>query len=86
MTLVWAENAWADYLNWQETDRKMAKRINKLIKDTIKTPFENIGKPEPLRFEFAGKWSRRTDEEHRLVYEVKNNELIIYQCRKHYYQ
>lgn len=90
MDLVWTPNAWEDYLYWQITDTKKLLRINELIKDTQRSPFRGIGKPEPLRFDLAGKWSRRIDDEHRLVYEVvegkgKNKkELVILQCRYHY--
>ncbi len=84
MKLTWAENAWDDYLYWQATDRKLLKRINALIKDIKRNPFEGIGDPEPLRHNWSGYWSRRINREHRLVYKVKDNELLIAQCRYHY--
>ncbi len=84
MKLIWTIQALEDYLYWQTNDKSMLKKINSLIKETQRTPFEGIGKPEPLRFEFAGKWSRRINAEHRLVYEFKNDDLIIFQCRYHY--
>ncbi len=78
------EDAWADYLYWQATDRAMIKRIHVLIEDIQRSAFEGIGKPEPLRHGLSGFWSRRIDEEHRLVYKVENRTLIIAQCRYHY--
>lgn len=84
MKLIWTEAAWDDYLYWQVTDKSLLKKINTLIKTIQRTPFEGIGKPEPLRFELAGKWSRRINDEHRLVYEIDNGQLIIFQCRYHY--
>ncbi|MEQ8581681.1 MAG: Txe/YoeB family addiction module toxin [Marinoscillum sp.] len=84
MTLVFTENAWEDYVYWQKVDRKMVKKIKDLIKVIKRTPFDGIGKPEPLRYDLAGYWSRRIDLEHRLVYQVSGNELLIYACRYHY--
>lgn len=84
MKLLFVEDAWDDYLYWQKTDKKILKRINTLIKETKRTPFSGIGKPEPLRFDMAGCWSRRIDAEHRLVYKADDNQLIILQCRYHY--
>lgn len=86
MNLIWTENAWEEYLYWQTTDKKLLQRINALIKDIKRSPFEGIGKPEPLKFELAGKWSRRINDEHRLVYEVAERKVkvIIYQCKYHY--
>mgnify|MGYP002624733155 CR=1 FL=1 len=84
MKLSWTYLAWEDYIYWQTNDKKTLKRINTLIKSIQRTPFEGIGKPEHLRFDLAGKWSRRISEQHRLVYEVKTNSMIIYQCRYHY--
>jgi len=84
MKLVWTENAWRDYLFWQETDKSLLKRVNALIKDIQRTPFEGIGKPEKLRHEQSGYWSRRIDQEHRLVYKVEGEVLSIAQCRFHY--
>lgn len=84
MMLSWTELAWDSYLYWQAIDKKILSRINDLIKDIKRSPFNGIGKPEPLKFELAGKWSRRITDEHRLVYQVKDNQLIIFQCRYHY--
>jgi toxin YoeB len=84
MKITWTNLAWESYLYWQVYDKVILKKINALTKDIQRTPFEGIGKPEPLKFDLAGKWSRRVNDEHRLVYEVKNNELIIFQCRYHY--
>ena len=78
------ERAWQDYLYWQETDKQILKRINALIKDIQRNPFEGIGKPEPLKHQFAGFWSRRINDEHRLVYTFVESDLIIIQCRYHY--
>lgn len=84
MMLLWTDKAWEDYLFWQENDRKILKRINALIKDTQRNPFEGLGNPEPLKHQFSGFWSRRIDREHRLVYQVENDTLVIAQCRFHY--
>lgn len=84
MILSWAETAWEDYLYWQKTDKKILKRINILIKDVKRQPFNGMGDPEPLKHNWSGYWSRRIDREHRLVYKVTNNTLIIAQCRYHY--
>lgn len=85
MNLVWTELAWEDYLFWQKSDRDLLKKINVLIKDIQRDPFSGIGKPEALRFELSGKWSRRIDQEHRLVYKIEDSQIVIYQCRYHYY-
>jgi len=82
--LSWADNAWDDYLYWQKTDKKILKRINTLIKDTQRQPFLGIGEPEPLKHNWTGYWSRRINREHRLVYKIKEEQLIIAQCRYHY--
>ena len=82
--IIWTDLAWESYLFWQQNDKKILKRINELIKDIKRNPFQGIGKPEPLKFELAGKWSRRINEEHRLVYQINNHELIIFQCLYHY--
>ena len=84
MGLTFTENAWEDYLYWQKTDKKMVQKINELIKSIQRTPFEGIGKPEPLKFDLGGYWSRRIDREHRLVYQVVENELLVIGCRYHY--
>ncbi len=84
MRITFSKNAWDDYLSWQSEDKKMLKKINELIKDIQRNPFTGIGKPEPLKFDLAGYWSRRIDREHRIVYQVINNDLLIYSCRYHY--
>lgn len=84
MKLVFTESAWDDYLWFQENDRRLLKRINSLIKEAIRTPSEGIGKPERLRANLSGYWSRRINEEHRLVYGVTETELIVISCRFHY--
>lgn len=84
MRLVWTPHAWDDYRYWQDTDKSMVKRINRLIEDCTRHPFEGIGKPEPLKHLLSGSWSRRIDEEHRLVYQIDGNDLVIVQARFHY--
>ncbi len=78
------EQAWIDYLYWQQTDKQILKRINLLIKDIQRNPFSGIGKPEPLKHQFSGFWSRRINDEHRLVYTFIETDLVIIQCRYHY--
>lgn len=82
--LAWTGEAWSDYLYWQGQDKKTLKRINKLINETLRTPFEGIGKPEALKENLSGFWSRRIDETHRLVYAVDDEHLTIIACRYHY--
>lgn len=82
--LAWTDEAWADYIYWQSQDKKTLKRINRLIIDTKRDPFEGIGKPEPLRENLSGFWSRRIDETNRLVYAVDDDYLTIIACRYHY--
>jgi toxin YoeB len=82
--LVFHERAWEDYLNWQATDPKLLERLNALIKECCRTPFAGIGKPEPLRGALSGWWSRRLTKEHRLVYRLQDDSLLIAQCRYHY--
>jgi len=84
MLLIFTENAWEDYRYWLKIDKKITKKINESIKDIQRNPFDGTGKPEPLKHDLAGYWSRRIDNEHRLVYQVINNELLIYACRYHY--
>ena len=84
MLLVWDDNAWQDYLWWQQQDRKILKRINLLLQDITRNGNEGIGKPEPLKYDFAGYWSRRIADEHRLVYKVTDTEVRIATCRYHY--
>ena len=82
--VVFSDEAWEDYLYWQETDRSMVRRINQLIKDIRRSPYEGIGKPEPLKHQLAGWWSRRIDAEHRFVYRVTENAVEIATLRHHY--
>ena len=84
MKLIFSENAWQDYLYWQKTDRKTLKRINLLIREIERSPFEGIGKPEPLKHALSGYWSRRIDNEHRITYRVETDSLLITQLRYHY--
>ncbi len=84
MKLIFSELAWEDYLYWQKQDRKLVERINKLIEATLREPFTGIGKPEPLKHVFAGFWSRRINDEHRMVYRVEGEALQIAQLRFHY--
>jgi len=84
LNIMWTAEAWADYVYWQGQDRKTLKRINQLIKDTQRSPFEGIGKPEPLKENLSGFWSRRIDETNRLVYEVEGTQINIVSCRYHY--
>ena len=84
MRLLWEESAWADYLYWQAQDKKMLKRINVLIKDILRSPYEGIGKPEALRENLSGFWSRRIDDTHRIVYKEQDGAIIIAACRGHY--
>ena len=82
--LSWTEDAWNDYLYWQSQDRKTLKRINALIRDMKRSPFEGIGKPEPLKWDYQGAWSRRIDSANRIVYTVIGDDLYILSCRDHY--
>jgi toxin YoeB len=82
--LIWTDLAWEDYEYWLVNNKDHIKKINKLIKDIKKTPFTGLGKPEPLRYELTGCWSRHINLEHRLVYKVEKNDLCIIQCRFHY--
>lgn len=85
MIISWTESAWESYLYWQKYDKKMLARINNLIKDISRSPFERIGKPEALRFDLSGKWARRINDEHRLVYQISSKqEIVIFQCKYHY--
>ncbi|MGV8827007.1 MAG: Txe/YoeB family addiction module toxin [Breznakibacter sp.] len=84
MKITFSKNAWEDYLSWQKDDKKMLRKINDLIKDIQRTPYDGLGKPEPLKFDLTGYWSRRIDQEHRLVYQFPDGELLIYSCRYHY--
>ena len=82
--LAWTKETWSDYVYWQSQDKKTLKRINKLISDTQRNPFEGIGKPEMLKESLAGFWSRRIDDSNRLVYAVDDNKLTVISCRYHY--
>lgn len=84
MRLVWTAEAWEDYLSWQATDKGKVRKINALIREMLREPFAGIGKPEPLKFDLAGCWSRRIDQEHRLVYTVLGGDLVLLACRYHY--
>jgi len=84
VTVAFSEHAWEDYLHWQRADPKLLKRVNALIKDIQRSPYEGLGKPEPLKHALSGYWSRRIDEEHRLVYKVAEGRILIAQARKHY--
>lgn len=84
MKILWADEAWDDYLWWHKTNDQIFQRINRLIENTQKTPFAGLGKPEPLKHKLSGYWSRRITDEHRLIYKIDNGEIIIAQCRYHY--
>ncbi|MCW7755432.1 Txe/YoeB family addiction module toxin [Desulfobotulus sp. H1] len=84
MKLIFSAHAWDDYLFWQKTDKQTLRRINTLIKETMRTPFEGIGKPEPLKHALSGYWSRRISDEHRFVYKVSEDAIEIAQLRYHY--
>lgn len=84
MKLIFSEHSWDEYLYWQNTDKKILKRINALICDIERMPYEGIGKPEPLKHSLSGYWSRRITDEHRMVYKVENEAVIIAQLRYHY--
>lgn len=84
MRIVFAPQAWEDYRHWQATDRAVVRRVNRLIDEATRDPYSGIGKPEPLKYGVAGAWSRRITEEHRLVYRVQDDDLMILQARYHY--
>lgn len=84
MKYVFVDESWEDYLYWQQNDKKKLKRINELLKDISRTPYTEIGKPEPLKHKYAGFWSRRIDGEHRLIYKFQDDEILIAKCRFHY--
>ncbi|MGP1430513.1 MAG: Txe/YoeB family addiction module toxin [Fusobacterium sp.] len=84
MKIIWNDKAWEEYVQWQTIDRKIVKKINELIKDIQKNGNEGIGKPEPLKHELSGYWSRRITEKHRLIYVIMENQLIILGCSEHY--
>lgn len=84
MRYIFVDESWEDYLYWQKTDKKYVKKINKLLKDIFRTPFSGLGKPEPLKYKYKGFWSRRIDNEHRLIYAVNDEYILIAKCRFHY--
>lgn len=84
MKVIFMKEGWEDYLYWQKTDKNVLKKLNALIKESFKSPHAGAGKPEPLKYDLAGWWSRRIDIEHRLVYKVEAGAIIILQCRYHY--
>lgn len=84
MKYIFVDESWEDYLYWQKTDKKKLKRINDLLKDISRHPFEGIGNPEPLKYKYAGFWSRRMDDQHRLIYQMRDKEILIAKCRFHY--
>lgn len=84
MKLIFSENAWDDYMYWQKTDKKIVKRINMIIKDIQRNKYEGIGKPEPLKHNLSGYWSRRIDSANRIVYKIENDSILIAQLRYHY--
>ena len=84
MEIIFSKNSWEDYTSWQSEDKKILKKINDLIRDIQRNPYEGLGKPEPLKYDLAGLWSRRIEREHRLVYKVMGDEILIYSCRYHY--
>lgn len=84
MHKIWFDEAWIDYIYWQTQDKKTLKRINNLIKNTERNPFEGIGKPEPLKGDLSGFWSRHIDDTNRFVYRINNDKLEILSCRGHY--
>jgi toxin YoeB len=84
LKIIFSEAAWEDYLYWQQTDKKLLKRTNELIQAIGRDPFSGIGKPEPLKHGLSGYWSRRINDEHRLVYRIQDDALLIAQCRGHY--
>ena len=84
MKFIFVDESWEDYLYWQKTDKRILNKINELLKDISRTPFAGKGKPEPLKYKYKGFWSRRIDHEHRLIYQVKDDEIRIAKCRFHY--
>ncbi|MFC2117327.1 Txe/YoeB family addiction module toxin [Bacteroidota bacterium] len=84
MRITFSKNSWDDYVSWQKNDKKVLKKINQLIKDIQRSPFEGMGNPEPLKYDLSGFWSRKIYLEHRIVYQVFNKEILIYSCKYHY--
>ena len=84
MKYIFVDESWEDYLYWQKTNKRYVKRINALLKDIARTPYSGLGKPEPLKYKYKGFWSRRIDGEHRFIYAVRDDEILIAKCRFHY--
>lgn len=84
MKFIFVDESWEDYLYWQKTDKKMVVKINELLKEISRNPFSGVGKPEPLKYKYKGFWSRRINDEHRLIYKVREEEILIAKCRFHY--
>jgi toxin YoeB len=84
MNKIWHNRAWDDYLYWQREDKKAVKKINSLVRDIERSPYDGLGKPEPLKYDLSGWWSRQIDDVNRIVYRIKNNNLEISQCKGHY--
>ena len=84
MLKIFTDIAWNDYLYWQQEDRKVLKKINQLVKAIDRNPYVGIGKPEALKFEYQGYWSRRITQEHRLIYKIEDDKLIVFSCKDHY--
>lgn len=84
MKYIFVDESWEDYLYWQKVDKKLLSKINDLLKDISRTPFHGLVKPEPLKFKYKGYWSRRINDEHRLIYKVQDDEILIVKCRFHY--
>ena len=84
MKLIFGEQSWSDYVYWQSTDKRTLKKVNALLQDIKRNPFDGLGKPEPLKHEMAGTWSRRITQEHRLVYEIFEESILVVSCRYHY--
>ncbi|MFC2120436.1 Txe/YoeB family addiction module toxin [Bacteroidota bacterium] len=84
MRITFSKNSWDDYVSWQKNDKKVLKKINQLIKDIQRSPFEGMGNPEPLKYDLSGFWSRKIYLEHRIVYQAFNKEILIYSCKYHY--
>lgn len=84
MIYSFVDESWEDYTFWQNTDKNILKRINELLKDISRTPYSGLGKPEPLKHKYRGYWSRRINDEHRLIYQIRGDEILIAKCRFHY--
>jgi toxin YoeB len=84
MRIIFSENSWEDYTSWLNENKNMLKKMNDLIKEIQRTPYEGKGKPEPLKYDLAGMWSRRIDREHRLVYRIMGHEILIFGCKFHF--